>query len=625
MFSWTKRPDHTFGLLLYLLAVSAAAAAPLTMGSAHSSSLGAYLALSLLLSVITLAIAVFFCGFRRRKQLRLGFALAGTIILAYAFLDSFFVVLFQRHPSSVDARATLDALRTGTIHLEFADKLLLGAGIVGVFLLVWLLLVGLTYCPRISWLERRETSLVRGLLTITCPLLFFHDLLFLPDVFPGSLFTMHRPDNATTPVQNEFSSEEMPPVSILLDQQFRQLEDLNARFPLALQVREKPDILFLHLESLRSSDFHAELFPQTLPLIGHCLRSDRHYSTGNTTGNGLFGALTGLSAAYAHIARAKSFAPLPLRVLRQFGYTNHVWYPNEALDFDDIRPRLIGTDIQVHRSTGLPRFGADEHTVAGYLARPPDQAARFDYVLLDSTHYDYSYPAEFEIHRPSGTLDFAFNPLTGEGIESSTSNPLAHTNEEQRTKVRNRYKNSLRYLDSLLSRLLAHAQERTSKPLIIAVFGDHGEAFWDRGGPFGHSTALSDAQTRVPFLLCAPDKPQTKYRITSHADIFPTIFDWMGVEAPTPFMTGKSLLRYDPALDYAVLRNIVNRTDASNRYALIEPGQRTGILFVNPPRITWMQNDDEEPLTLVPHRAAHAYATIIGASAFRSPPSKVPR
>ena len=139
MFSWTRRPDHTFGLLLYLLAVSAAAAATLTMGSAHSSGVGAYIALLLLLSVVTLAIALFFCGFRRRKQLRFGFALAGTILLAYAFLDSFFVSLFQRHPSSVDARATLDALRTSTIPLAFADKLLLGAGALGVFLLLWLL------------------------------------------------------------------------------------------------------------------------------------------------------------------------------------------------------------------------------------------------------------------------------------------------------------------------------------------------------------------------------------------------------------------------------------------------------------------------------------------------------
>ncbi len=625
MFSWTRRPDHTFGLFLYLLAVSALATTLLTMGHSRPLGLGANIALLLLLSVVMLAIALFFCGFRRRKQLRLGFALAGTTLIAYAFLDSFFALLFQRHPNGVDARATLDALRTGTIHIEFADKLLLGAGVMGVFLLFWLLLVGLSYCPRISWFERRETALVRGLFSITCPLLFFHDLVFLPRGSLGSLFTMHQSDNVTEPAPGESSFEEMPPASVLLEQQFGQLEDMATRFPLALQVREKPDILFLHLESLRASDFHAELFPQTLPLIGNCLRSDRHYSTGNTTGNGLFGTLTGLSAAYAHLARAKSFSPLPLRVLQQFGYTNHVWYPNEALDFDDLRPRLIGTDIEVHRSMGLPRFGADEHTVAGYLARNPSPSPRFDYVLIDSTHYDYSYPAEFEIHRPSGTLDLAFNPLTGEGFESSNPTTLADTKAEEKTKVRNRYKNSLLYLDSLLSRLLARAKEGTSKSLIIAIFGDHGEAFWDRGGPFGHSTALSDAQTRVPFLLCAPDKPHTKYRITSHADIFPTIFDWMGLVAPEAFMTGKSLLHYDPALDYAVVRGIVNGTDASNRYALIEPGQRTGILFVNPPRITWMQDDDEEPLTPVAHRAAHAYAAILGASVFRSPSSNVPR
>jgi arylsulfatase A-like enzyme len=121
--------------------------------------------------------------------------------------------------------------------------------------------------------------------------------------------------------------------------------------------------------------------------------------------------------------------------------------------------------------------------------------------------------------------------------------------------VRNRYQNSILYADSLVQRVLdalreAGRLERT----IVVVTGDHGEEFWESGS-FGHGYGrLSPQQCEVPLLMRVPGGPtSTRYTYSSHADIFPTLFDAMGLEAGgRAFMSGKSLLRYEPSLDLAV-------------------------------------------------------------------------
>ncbi len=156
--------------------------------------------------------------------------------------------------------------------------------------------------------------------------------------------------------------------------------------------------------------------------------------------------------------------------------------------------------------------------------------------------------------------------------------------------------------------------------MAVVVFGDHGEAFWDKGGPFGHSTQLSDAQTRVPALFCFPDVVTSNYGISSHADIFPTIFDSMGLRADVAFMTGKTLLRFDPELDWAVARGPVTGKDASFRFLMVDGRHRTEIFQREPPIVNWVQDSEERDLAPPPRNAVtRAFAIFLQSALLRSP------
>ena len=141
-----------------------------------------------------------------------------------------------------------------------------------------------------------------------------------------------------------------------------------------------------------------------------------------------------------------------------------------------------------------------------------------------------------------------------------------------------------------------------------------------RNGTFGHSSALVDAQTRVPFVFCSTPAISNEYRVTSHADIFPTVFDLAGMRAERPFMTGKSLARYTPGFDYAILRFPVTAVEADPRHAIVLGDFKIAYTDEVDPRALWVRDakDDkvnspsEELVTL-------GLATAISAKLLREP------
>jgi len=89
---------------------------------------------------------------------------------------------------------------------------------------------------------------------------------------------------------------------------------------------------------------------------------------------------------------------------------------------------------------------------------------------------------------------------------------------------------------------------------IIVILGDHGEEF-NEFGRFAHSYSLKNVQTSTPFIMHMPGVNNIKYNITSHADIMPTIMDYIDLSIPyQKFVSGKSLLDYNPNLDYAIIQ-----------------------------------------------------------------------
>ena len=81
--------------------------------------------------------------------------------------------------------------------------------------------------------------------------------------------------------------------------------------------------------------------------------------------------------------------------------------------------------------------------------------------------------------------------------------------------VVNRYRNAVHAADARLGRFLAGVDLATTR---VAVTGDHGQALRD-DGTIGHWSRLSDAQTRVPFVVAGLGVPTGEIAATtSHAD-----------------------------------------------------------------------------------------------------------
>jgi arylsulfatase A-like enzyme len=108
-----------------------------------------------------------------------------------------------------------------------------------------------------------------------------------------------------------------------------------------------------------------------------------------------------------------------------------------------------------------------------------------------------------------------------------------------------RYRNALHEADHALGELLEGLKARgLDGKTIVVVIGDHGEAFGQHHGNYGHNLALYDENVRVPFLVALPGQAQTKRiaEVASLVDVVPTVLDLIGVKRPAEF-EGESLLR----------------------------------------------------------------------------------
>lgn len=111
---------------------------------------------------------------------------------------------------------------------------------------------------------------------------------------------------------------------------------------------------------------------------------------------------------------------------------------------------------------------------------------------------------------------------------------------------RGRYFNALHEGDRSLGVLLAGLRSRgLDTSTVVVVVGDHGEAFGQHEGNYGHTLEVYEENVRVPMMFAVPGvAPQRISRIASLIDLAPTILELSGMRAPRQYQ-GTSLL--DPA------------------------------------------------------------------------------
>jgi len=112
-----------------------------------------------------------------------------------------------------------------------------------------------------------------------------------------------------------------------------------------------------------------------------------------------------------------------------------------------------------------------------------------------------------------------------------------------------RYLAALRYADAALGQLVDGLKGRgVYTNTLFVIYGDHGEAFGQHDGNFGHTFFLYEENVQVPLVIAAPGLIPAPIRVDSIAslvDVTPTIADLAGFAIERGWQ-GTSLLHADP-------------------------------------------------------------------------------
>ncbi|MFI5233280.1 MAG: sulfatase [Gemmatimonadales bacterium] len=153
----------------------------------------------------------------------------------------------------------------------------------------------------------------------------------------------------------------------------------------------------------------------------------------------------------------------------------------------------------------------------------------FAYVNLQSSHNPYLLMRKFKPRFGPGFVSF---PVLFDVYPADSASA-----------VRDMYDNSLAYADIQLGRLFA-ALKKSGRwdSTVVAVMGDHGEAFYEHG--FGaHGSQLFNEVTHVPIIIHAPSQPPARDTLpASSIDVMPTILGILKLP-PHPAYQGVDLAR----------------------------------------------------------------------------------
>ena len=363
-----------------------------------------------------------------------------------------------------------------------------------------------------------------------------------------------------------------------VDQSVKQLLTDRPSILSSVEAQQTPNVVWIILETFRWDFMTDDIAPNLTALSRRCMSANRHYATGTDSSIAISGLAHGLSAEFYQPLRRGRIQPLPYEILDRLGYHMRFFH-SASMAYSDTGARFFDHrfDEEIYTSDG-DRVEREQELFRQLIETrqdrgpaddiPADDSPTFDLVWTYATHWRYYYPPSFERFVPVSSGSFSLESATG-----------GQTLQRHMAGLKNRLRNASLFSDSLLGTFL-DAFERSGgfEDTILIVVGDHGEAFHEHDR-FGHTWTLHDEVSRTPFVICVPpgleasDADQLLYQVSSHDDVFPTLFSMMELSVDSSrFMTGKALLppaTYDPQLDRALVAIPYPGADASAR--LVSP------------------------------------------------------
>ncbi len=317
-----------------------------------------------------------------------------------------------------------------------------------------------------------------------------------------------------------------------------------------LHLAHKPNIYFFIIETLRRDFITEQAAPHLTAFGQEHIQFPRSFANASSTHLSWFALLhSDLPFHWAERRDRWEEGSIPLRFLKQLGYTTHV-YSSADLRYYQMDKLLFGKDRKLidhlEEYTSNRSIEPCERDALAFKALKRDlpQEGQLFLIFLDSTHSEYSFPLDFPL---------AFTPISKE-IDYLTIGPKSPELEG----IKNRYRNAIRYVDHLMGDFFAHLKAKNLyDDAIIFMTGDHGEEFFEEGALF-HGTHLNSYQTSVPIFLKFPSNDWTaQTELATHIDLFPSLLHYLTKQSDfSAYFDGQSIfsLHHTPH-HVAVLQN----------------------------------------------------------------------
>ncbi|EIT7143502.1 DUF3413 domain-containing protein [Vibrio vulnificus] len=334
---------------------------------------------------------------------------------------------------------------------------------------------------------------------------------------------------------------------------FKRKNDLNYPLaPLQTQPVEKPlNIMLLVVDSWRADTFNADNTPNMWKYAQSGVVFNNHIATGNATRTGIFGLFYGIPGTYWHGFLANQQSPVLIDRLQALDYQLGIFTAAQLRkpEFN----QTVFTKVENLRigSEGSRPSELDADLTQDWLAwydQRDKSKPTFSFLFYDAPH-GYDFPADFE---PK------YEPMLKE------VNYLKLNNDTDPTPFFNRYKTSVRYVDSMATKVLDKLKESGDlENTLVIITGDHGQEMNDNKLNFwGHNSNFTDAQVNVPFAIFGPGIDAAKMQwsseaLTSHQDVVPTLMKhYLGVTNDVKdYSVGEDLLGDAVKRDWIISSN----------------------------------------------------------------------
>ncbi|HSX38466.1 MAG TPA: sulfatase-like hydrolase/transferase [Chlamydiales bacterium] len=320
-------------------------------------------------------------------------------------------------------------------------------------------------------------------------------------------------------------------------------------------LAQKPNIYLFIIESLREDFINADVAPN----LHRFKEGSNHFDLALSNANGshlswfsIFHSQFSYFWQSVQLQGWKMGSPA-IQLLKKWGYKVRL-YSSAQLKYYNMEELLFGKGMHLidacHIFPHPPPLSAadtDAQTIAQWQQDASENLDLTEGQLViffwDSTHFNYSWPK----HWPP-----KFIPISK---DIDYFNMFQSRNKIE--KIKNRYRNSVHYVDFLFGEALKMLPDSDNS--IVIVIGDHGEEFFERGHLF-HGSHLIHEQINIPlYMKFGQRKEAAPPKIVSQMDVFPSLLHHLSGKT-IPFLEGRSIFSKE-RWPYAIIsRNNAGRS-----------------------------------------------------------------